>query len=245
MKRPKRLDFTPEQVEALIVRIENQQLHADDFPLLADILRAMIWMEGSLKEKSLSIKRLQTIFGVKTESAKKLAKLLQQTSKEECENTADDTSSDVPSSDTMQLQSDNAVEKDDETEKDSKKKKPSKGHGHRPASDYEEAKIIGIAHETLKKGSFCPKCCKGKLYSLSPGTVLRITGQPWLNVEIYKPERLRCSVCQEIFTAKLPEDLYKGSRVDKTGNCIDYEISRRGPLLSTRTNSNYFWQSYF
>jgi transposase len=228
MKRPKRLDFTPEQVEALIVRIENQQLHADDFPLLADILRAMIWMEGSLKEKSLSIKRLQTIFGVKTESAKKLAKLLQQTSKEECENTADDTSSDVPSSDTMQLQSDNAVEKDDETEKDSKKKKPSKGHGHRPASDYEEAKIIGIAHETLKKGSFCPKCCKGKLYSLSPGTVLRITGQPWLNVEIYKPERLRCSVCQEIFTAKLPEDLYKGSRVDKTAKAIVSIMKYRG-----------------
>lgn len=42
MKRPKRLDFTPDQVEALIARIETQQLKTDDFPLLADILRAMI-----------------------------------------------------------------------------------------------------------------------------------------------------------------------------------------------------------
>ena len=77
MKRPNRLDFTDEQVEALITRIENQQLEADDFPLLADVLRAMIWLESSLKEKSLSIARLRAIFGIKTESAKKLAKLLE------------------------------------------------------------------------------------------------------------------------------------------------------------------------
>jgi hypothetical protein len=66
MKRPKRLDFTPEEVEALIARIENQCLLQDDFPLLADSLRAMVWMESSLKEKSLSIARLKAIFGIKT-----------------------------------------------------------------------------------------------------------------------------------------------------------------------------------
>ena len=77
MKRPKRLDFTPEEVESLITRIENQQLNADDFPLLADLVRAMIWMEGALKEKQLSIRRLQAIFGIKTESARKLAGLLE------------------------------------------------------------------------------------------------------------------------------------------------------------------------
>ena len=51
MKRPKRLDFTPEEIEALIIRIESQQLDAADFPILADLVRAMIWMERSLKEK--------------------------------------------------------------------------------------------------------------------------------------------------------------------------------------------------
>ena len=71
MKRPKRLDFTPEEVEALIGRIENQSLEVSDFPLFADLVKAMLWMEGALREKSLSIKRLKAIFGVKTESAKR------------------------------------------------------------------------------------------------------------------------------------------------------------------------------
>ncbi len=74
--RPKRIDFTPEEIETLIERIENQSLKTDDFPLLADLVRAMVWMEGSLREKSLSIVRLKAIFGIKTESAKRLKGLL-------------------------------------------------------------------------------------------------------------------------------------------------------------------------
>lgn len=46
VKRPKRLDFTAEEVEFLIDRIETQSLEVDDFPLLADLVRAMVWMEG-------------------------------------------------------------------------------------------------------------------------------------------------------------------------------------------------------
>jgi transposase len=212
MKRPKRLDFTAEQVEALITRIENQQLKTDDFPLLADILRAMIWMESSLKEKSLSIVRLRAIFGIKTESAKRLAKLLEQSSGNTGhENRGLNTANDAPLADRPS----------NETEINNEKKSTDKeGHGHRPASDYEEARIIKVAHETLKKGSICPDCKKGKLFNLAPGTVLRITGQPWLNVDIYKPERLRCPVCQKVFTAKLSEEIYKESRVDSKAKAI-------------------------
>ena len=99
-------------------------------------------------------------------------------------------------------------------------KKTTNGHGHRSSSDYQEAEIIRIAHESLKKGSLCPDCSKGKLFNLTPGTVLRITGQPWLNVRIYKPERLRCPICQAVFTAKLPQEIYTESRVDKTAKSI-------------------------
>jgi len=214
MKRPKRLDFTPEQIEALMIRIEGRQLEIDDFPLLADILRAMVWMESSLKEKTLSIGRLKSIFGIKTECAKKLAKLLKSASKDG-ENTPDNSLKNC---------------KEQSSQDDSKKesKDASSGHGHRPASDYKEAKIINIAHETLKKGNICPDCGKGKLFNLSPGSVLRITGQPWLDVSIYKPERLRCPVCQKIFTAKLPEELYKESRVDGAAKAIVSILKYRG-----------------
>ncbi|HEY6437591.1 MAG TPA: hypothetical protein VIY47_13445, partial [Ignavibacteriaceae bacterium] len=176
MKCPKRLDFTPEEVEALIARIENQCLLPNDFPLLADILRAMIWMESSLKEKSLSIARLKKVFGIKTESAKKLAKLL-------INHSAGNSS---PSSNEDSSSTENETKSTDKGSKEISSNPSKKGHGHRASSDYTEARIIPIAHETLKRGVLCPDCGKGKLFNLSPGTVLRITGQPWLNIEIYK-----------------------------------------------------------
>jgi transposase len=201
MKKPKRLDFTEEEVDALITRIECGQLKIDDFPLLADVLRAMVWLEHELKEKRLSIKRLRFIFGIKTEKLHKLSKEL--LGKDLEENSGGDKE---------------------------KKKKPAKGHGHRSASDYQEAKVLQIAHETLKKGVICPNCNQGKLFNLSPGSVIRIIGGPWLNVEIYKPERLRCPACQTIFTAALPEELYKESRVDKSAKAIVSILKYRGGM---------------
>lgn len=209
-KRPKRIDFTAEEIEFLIQRIETQSLDADDFPLLADLVRAMIWMEGSLREKSLSIARLKAVFGIKTESAHKLKGLLNAKA-----NTGDKGSSGKNSSENNLIQQPSD-------------KNPAKGHGHRPASDYEEAELIKIAHEVLQKGFTCPACGKGKLFNLAAGTVLRITGQPWLHVCVYKPERLRCPICQEVFTARLPKELYTESRIDKTAKAIVSILKYRG-----------------
>jgi arsenate reductase-like glutaredoxin family protein len=221
MKRPKRLDFTPEEVEALIERIENQSPQPEDFPLIADLLRAMIWLEHSLKEKTLSIVRLRSIFGIKTESAKKLAKFLENQSSENSSSSSDQDPS-------LLSREEDGAESTEEGSKERGNHSKSPGHGHRPSSDYTEARIIPIAHEALKRGMLCPECRKGKLFNLSPGTVLRITGQPWLNVDIYKPERLRCSVCQKIFTANLPKELYTESRCDKTAKAIVSIMKYRG-----------------
>ena len=201
-KRPKRLDFTTEEMDGLITRIEEQQPTIDDYPLLADVLRAMIWLENELKEKRLSIRRLRAIFGIKTEKLRNLSRQLLGKALEEA----------------------SSSEKDKESGEGKKKA----GHGHRPSSDYQEAKIIQIAHEAFKKGMVCPNCGKGKLFNLSPGTVIRIIGGPWLNVEIYKPEKLRCSVCQTIFTATLPKELYTESRVDKSAKAIVSILKYRG-----------------
>src|SRR6476619_3654379 len=75
MKAPRCLDFTPEEIDGLINRLNNKCLQEGDYSLLTDILRAMIWLSFSLQEKELSIKRLRKIFGIKTESAKKLLEI--------------------------------------------------------------------------------------------------------------------------------------------------------------------------
>jgi len=77
MKAPNHLEFTPEQIEDLIDRLNNEALRKEDYPVLTNLLKAIIWMNFSLQEKQLSIQRLRAIFGIKTESAKSLAKFIE------------------------------------------------------------------------------------------------------------------------------------------------------------------------
>ena len=59
-------------------------------------------------------------------------------------------------------------------------------------------------------------------------TVLRIVGQPWLQVEIYQPERLRCAVCGKVFNANLPPEVATESRVDSSAKAIVSLLKYRG-----------------
>jgi transposase len=216
MERPNRLEFTPEQIEALLDRISSQKLEEEDFALLANVVQAMLWMEWSLKEKQLSIYRLKSIFGIKTESAKKLAALVGQKSSQSQKKEQG------PESDSKDEQSETGQEKEQG------KSNEKSGHGHRPASNWQEAKIINVAHESLKKGDLCSKCGKGKLFNLKPGTVLCISGQPWLQASIYKAERLRCSACGQTFTAKLPSEIMTQTRSDEYAKTIVTILKYKG-----------------
>lgn len=93
--------------------------------------------------------------------------------------------------------------------KDRKKtsEKP-KGHGRNGAGSYKGAQKVIVNHESLKPKDRCPSCKKGKLYdSKKPSTIVRITGQPPLDAKVYEIERLRCSLCGKVFTAKAPKGL--------------------------------------
>ena len=139
----------------------------------------MIWLEMTLAEQSLTIARLKKVFGIKTESAKKLFKMAKAKS-------SSANSSEVDGSDTTGNSTEGTLSAEgssEATEKANESKE--KGHGHRPSSDYQEAEIVAIAHDALAKGAICPGCGKGKLYNLSPGTVLHIIGQPWLKIQLY------------------------------------------------------------
>ncbi|MGA8164440.1 MAG: IS66 family transposase [Waddliaceae bacterium] len=210
MKAPNCLDFTPEEIDALLIRLDGECLQRGDYSLLADILKAMVWLSLSLQEKELSIMRLRKIFGIKTESAKKLLALAHGKSSGQGNN------------------DENHSEKNDKTKEEKQEKKKPKNHGHRPSTDYSQAKVIEVASQTLKKGDKCPDCLKGKLFQLKPGTVIHIVGQPWLQIEIYRPERLRCSTCGKIFTASLPSKVVSGSRADSSAKTIVSLLKYRG-----------------
>lgn len=81
-----------------------------------------------------------------------------------------------------------------------------KGHGRNGVDKYKISHTYNHEHE-LKTGSLCDLCGKGKLGNMTPKTIIRLIGQPAIIAELHRPERLRCSGCGAIFTAKLPEEV--------------------------------------
>lgn len=90
-----------------------------------------------------------------------------------------------------------------------KKNKPApKGHGRHRASDYTGGEHVALDHPTLNAGQRCPHCEDGKLYTqCEPGSFVHITGQAPLGATCYQLEKLRCSLCDKVFTAALPEEV--------------------------------------
>jgi transposase len=94
-------------------------------------------------------------------------------------------------------------------EKKAKESKDRKvgGHGRNGAESYTGADIIQIPHTSLKEKDRCPACGKGKLYSLEPSSIVRVTGAAPIAAKIYEMARLRCNLCGEVFTTDAPEGI--------------------------------------
>jgi transposase len=59
-------------------------------------------------------------------------------------------------------------------------------------------------HPELASGDRCPQCEKGRVYDSPPRCIVKVVGQPPLGATVYKLQRLRCRLCDAIFTAPLP-----------------------------------------
>jgi len=176
---PGNIQLRPEEFEALLQRLSQQKLESDDYGLLIRLVQAMGWMSHELEDKKLSIRRLQRIFGIKTESSRNILD-------------GDEKNSDSNES--------------GGTDPEKKKKKKSKGHGRKGAEAYTGAERIMLKLDQYKPGDPCPECPKGRLYELSnPGVVIRVKGQAPLYATIYELQKYRCNLCGLVLTAKLPE----------------------------------------
>jgi transposase len=81
-----------------------------------------------------------------------------------------------------------------------------KGHGKNGASAYRGADKVIVSHYVLKSGDTCPGCEKGRVYPSAFGVTVRITGNAPLDACVWEQEKLRCNLCGEVFTAKLPDE---------------------------------------
>jgi transposase len=78
------------------------------------------------------------------------------------------------------------------------------GHGRNAAQAYSGAPIVECEHPELTPGDRCPECAKGRVYDSPPKTLVKVVGQAPLGATAYRLQRLRCRLCDAIFTAPLP-----------------------------------------
>ena len=78
------------------------------------------------------------------------------------------------------------------------------GHGRNGAQAYSGAPIVECEHAQLQPGDACPQCETGRVYESPPRTLVKVIGQAPLGATVYKLQRLRCRLCDAIFTAALP-----------------------------------------
>ncbi len=83
-------------------------------------------------------------------------------------------------------------------------KPPQPGHGRNAAQAYSGAPIVQCEHDELASGDRCPQCDKGRVYDSPPRTLVKVVGQAPLGATVYRLQRLRCRLCDAIFTAALP-----------------------------------------
>ena len=93
-----------------------------------------------------------------------------------------------------------------ETSDEARPRAPIPGHGRRAATAYPGARRIVVAHPTLRAGDRCPECHTGKVYpQREPKWQIRFVGHAPLAATVYERARLRCNLCNQVFTAPAPE----------------------------------------
>ena len=200
-KKPKIIKITPEQLIQLTEAIRASNLDTILGEMIIDNLSGNRWLVNALEKGQLSIKKLRALFNITTESLANRKKW-QNTTKGTPGNPSPETNSDVET-----LGESESSESEEATKPQVLSPKKRKGHGRLAAAAYEGAQILEIDHPALKRGDLCPEAyCDGRLYEMSdPGVLLQITGSPMACATHYQLQKLRCSVCEIIFTAPLPD----------------------------------------
>lgn len=174
-KMPKVQKLSQEQMDNFLAAIMNSNIGAENAEFAKMLIHGNAWMARQLELGQLSIAKLRKLFQIQG-SEKGLSR--------------------KPKEDPSSLRKNvNTPETD------------KKGHGRNSADAYRGASIVEVDHPELNPGDICPaEACDGRLYEMSePGTLVSVTGAPLASATRYNMQKLRCAICEIIYTAPLPE----------------------------------------
>jgi transposase len=179
-------------LRAIIERAEAGALSSAECQTLGAAIDTLAEITRELELKGASIRRLrQMLFGASTESSRNLFG-----------DRADsgEASGAAPAS-TSATSGGDAEQSSGAAPNEPKAKR--KGHGHNGSQQFSGAERITVTHPTLHHGDRCPQCT-GKVYEQAAAPLIRLRGVAPIRATIWECEKLRCNLCQQIFTAPAP-----------------------------------------
>jgi transposase len=182
------VELSVQELQGVLERAKGA-LDEKDFHLLENLAKAYAYVRQLVEDKKTTIERLRRLlFGPRSESTRVVL------------DKGADQAPGASSADEEQGGSPAGKEGNEHGEK-------RRGHGRNGAQTYTGAQKIEVAHESLVSGGRCPvPGCDGKVYRCrEPGVIVRIRGQAPLAATTWQLEKLRCSLCGEVLTAKAPE----------------------------------------
>jgi transposase len=188
----------PAEIETLRQRLRTGRLTAQDLQLLDRLLGSFLSLVNLLQQKNASIARLRRLlFGPRSDT--------RTAHKQEPGPSAETSTSPLTGSAPRDEPTTSASSAPSSTLEQTKRQRV--GHGRRKAADYTSAEVVQCTDAELKAGDRCPHCA-GHLYDTNaPSIFIRLQGHPIVGATRYEQQVLRCSACQERFTASLPESV--------------------------------------
>ncbi len=182
---------SPPEIEALISRLKQSNLSSSDAQLAERLFRLLLNLIHLVERKNTSISRLKRLlFGPSSDS---------RSPQPAAEKQAADASS------AQEKVNESATVNNDVTQASTPPQR--REHGRRSSALYTGADVVACQDPHLRAGSSCPDTlCTGHLYDThAPAILLRLEGQPLVGATRFEQEVLRCSTCQQRYTAPLPE----------------------------------------
>ena len=190
-----------EELEKLVERTRQERLEEPDYRKLKAAVHTLGEVAELLADQDATIRQLRALLGLRsTEKTKEVLRQagLEPESKQAGQEAAEASSGEQP-----------------------KPRGPRRGHGRNGAGAFEGAKKVEVAHPELKRGDRCPECGKGKVYpQKEPKVLVRIVGQPPIDATVYELDRLRCNLCEQVFTAPEPEGVGPEKYDETVGSMI-------------------------
>jgi len=175
-KMPKVTKVSQQQMDDFLAEIMASNISEKSAEFAKMLIHGNAWMVRQLELGQLSIAKLRKLFQIQGSEKARTRK---------------------PKDDPASLKNKGSGSSEDDH----------KGHGRNGADAYSGADVVEVEHPELNPGDICPaEVCDGRLYEMSePGTLVRVTGAPLARATRYNMQKLRCAICEVIYTAPLPK----------------------------------------